>query len=106
MFKRIIALNLLILFCSCAKNKVLDNSDTSFNIGADSTLDIITWNIENFPKQDNSTINYLEKLIDSMNVDVIALQEIGSDAYFFDLINKLEGWSGDKTSGTYGLAYL
>ena len=106
MSKTIIALNLLMIFCSCAKNKTLDYSDLSINIGADTTLDIITWNIENFPKQDNITINYLEKLIDSMNVDVIALQEIGSDSYFLDLINKLEGWSGDKTSGTYGLAYL
>ncbi|SVD34199.1 uncharacterized protein METZ01_LOCUS387053, partial [marine metagenome] len=45
-------------------------------------------------------------MIDSINVDIIAMQEIGSEAYFISLINKLEGWEGHRTSGTYGLAYL
>ena len=37
-------------------------------------------------------------IIQELNVDVIALQEIGSDGYFENLINQLEGWSGHKAN--------
>ena len=101
-----IVLSLLMIFYSCAKNKVINSSELSINMGTDSTLDIVTWNIEYFPKQNDITIDYLVELIDSMNVDIIAMQEIGSESYFVNLINKLDGWSGQRNGGTYGLAYL
>ena len=36
------------------------NANLAF--GTDETLDIITWNVQNFPKH-NSTLNYLLQLI-------------------------------------------
>jgi len=106
MVKLMIVLSLLMIFYSCAKNKVINSSELSINMGTDSTLDIVTWNIEYFPKQNDITIDYLVELIDSMNVDIIAMQEIGSESSFASLINKLDGWSGKRSGGGYGLAYL
>ena len=36
----------------------------------------------------------------------MALQEIGSQSYFNNLVNSLTGWDGERTSGSYGLAYV
>ena len=85
---------LLLVFSSCAKNKNIITSDNSIQFGTESTLDVITWNIENFPKQNDITIDYLVKLINSMNVDIIALQEIESETDFQFLINSLENYDG------------
>jgi len=85
---------LLLVFSSCAENKNIITSDNSIQFGTESTLDVITWNIENFPKQNDITIDYLVKLINSMNVDIIALQEIESETDFQFLINSLENYDG------------
>jgi len=77
--------------------------------GTDSTLDIITWNIEQFPKQGESTIEYLVEIIQSSEIDIIALQEINSETDFNNLVNELDGWSGyraNSASGNIDLAYL
>ena len=90
---RIFIVTVLIIFInSCAENKNIFTSGNSIQIGTESTLDVITWNIENFPKQNDITIDYLVKLINSMNVDIIALQEIESETDFQFLINSLENF--------------
>ena len=92
--RRIIVLSLLFVLHSCAEDKNIFTSDNSIQLGTESTLDIITWNIEKFPKQNTVTIDYLVKLINSMNVDIIALQEIESETDFQILINSLENYDG------------
>ena len=107
MYRGIILLCFLMVIFSCAKNKVIDSSGPSINIGTDSNLDIITWNIERFPKQGEITVERLLKIIDSMDVDIIAMQEIwgsGASSGFDNLKNKLDGWGGYRKSS--GLAYL
>ncbi len=107
MFRVIILLFFLMAIFSCARNKVIDSSGPSFNIGTDSNLDIITWNIERFPKQGEITVEHLLEIIDSMDVDIIAMQEIwgsGASNSFDNLKNKLDGWDGYRKSS--GLAYL
>jgi hypothetical protein len=42
------------------------------NLGSDATLDIMTWNIEHFPKA-AETIGYVADFIQASNLDVIAL---------------------------------
>jgi endonuclease/exonuclease/phosphatase family metal-dependent hydrolase len=52
-------------------------------------------------------VSYLAELIDSMNVDIIAMQEIwgdGASGSFENLKTKLDGWDGHRKSS--GLAYL
>ena len=76
-------------------------------IGSAQSLDVITWNIENFPKN-NNTIQYVEDIIESGNVDIIALQEIEDQNDFGTLINNLDNWVGYRYSNSnYGeLSYL
>ena len=59
------------------------------NLGTPSTLDIVTWNIEHFPKQVEAQ-NYVADFINKSDLDVFALQEIGNDeGGFNDLIANL-----------------
>jgi len=102
----IIGALLLLVFNSCAENKNIITSGNSIQFGTESTLDIVTWNIEHYPKN-NLTVSYLAELIDSMNVDIIAMQEIwgdGASVSFENLKTKLDGWDGSRKSS--GLAYL
>ena len=100
----LIVVILAILFISCAEDKgtdpfvEIDSSFSSINIGTDSTFDIITWNIENFPKQNGSTVDYLAELIPLLDVDIIALQEIRSATDFQNLINSLDNYDGILTN--------
>ena len=105
----IIAALLLFQLYSCAENKKnIFIPYNSIQLGTESTLDIITWNIESFPKQGDTTVDYIVKLIDSMHVDIIALQEIGNKTDLNNLVGKLEGWTSGYSSDSYGygLAYL
>ena len=107
---------LLLLFLSCSeKSDLIFNPDnglfnSSLNFkGTDKTLDIITWNIENYPKND-LTNTYISQIIDSLDVDIIALQEIADNVSFNNLVNSLEGWSGYRSGGSNSdyqeLAYI
>jgi endonuclease/exonuclease/phosphatase family metal-dependent hydrolase len=77
-------------------------------IGQTESLDVVTWNIENFPKS-NQTINYLTNIINDINVDIIALQEIENQVSFEQLENNLFGsWVGYRSENSnWGeLSYL
>ena len=70
------------------------------------TLDVVTWNIENFPKT-GTTTELLAEMIATMDVDLIAVQEITSLTAFNNLIAALPGWQGQLTSsGSQRLGYL
>ena len=99
---------LVILFISgCAFiDRDYPDHDNKFH-GTDETLDIVSWNIENFPKID-STIELLAPIIDSLNVDIIALQEITSSNSLNELTNQLSNWEAIIGPSHYGQrnAYL
>ena len=79
--------------------------DLSF--GTDSTLDVVTWNIEWFPKNGQTTIEYVAEIIQAIDADIYALQEIGN---VNDLLNMTDGINGYDAliTGTWdtALAYL
>ena len=79
-------------------------SQTYPEFGSSETLDIITWNIENFPKH-NYTVDYVIEVVEQINVDIIALQEISGSSDFMSIIPNLDGWNGMYASWP-GLAYL
>ncbi|KQC11651.1 MAG: hypothetical protein APR54_10690 [Candidatus Cloacimonas sp. SDB] len=77
--------------------------------GMDETLEIMTWNVQNFPKNDLITVSYMVEIIQNLDIDIIALQEIESYSYFTELLDYLEGWDGYKAnSASYNidLAYI
>ncbi len=99
-----------ILLFSCADNIAPLNNTSSLNIKGDiSTLNIVTWNIENFPKND-LTPDYVQTIVDSMNVDIIALQEIRNLTSLNNIAYNLgDNWVAYRSPGSssYGnLAFL
>jgi len=90
---------LLFLLSSCADDNI-NNSNTDelsedeLIFGASNNLNIVTWNVEHFPKSD-LTIQYLKQAILSMKVDILVLQEIENSIYFNQLVDELGGsWVG------------
>ena len=98
---------MLMLFTGCAKemiNGVDKNYNPTMNFGSDSTFEVITWNIENFAKKGNVTVDSLVSFINLLNPDVLCLQEIESAHYFQKLVNQLENYSGHReNSASYNL---
>ena len=75
--------------------------------GSDSTLDVITWNIEHFPKNGQITINYVSQIIEALDVDVLAIQEVTDNTYLNQLVESLAGWDGVYAYNQYAaLAYV
>ena len=119
---KIISVLICGLFMSCSKDggalfiPELPLFKNSLNFkGTNETLDIITWNIENFPLE-NITQSYVLEIIDSMDVDIIALQEIKGANEFNNLLSILndKNWVGFRSGNNLGsydnnyqeLAYL
>jgi endonuclease/exonuclease/phosphatase family metal-dependent hydrolase len=69
-------------------------------IGTDDTLDLATWNIEHFPKT-TGTPELLADLIRSLDLDLVALQEITSEAAFDDVLARLPDHEGILSTHTY-----
>jgi exonuclease III len=79
----------------------------NLNFGTNTTLEVVTWNIEQFPKEGQSTIEYVKAMITEMDVDVIALQEITEVSMFNQMLQNLDGYSGYVVPGGYtNLAYI
>ena len=76
-------------------------------IPADGSLDIVTWNIEHFPKESN-TPSLVAEMIQSMNADVVAVQEIESLTAFNQVVTTLgDGWSGKLyLNGSLGQGFI
>lgn len=77
--------------------------------GTDSTLEIVTWNLENFAKNGDVTADYVAQAVAALDVDVVAMQEIESDAQFRAVDEALTDWTGYKASSAYAdldLAFL
>ena len=82
-----------------------DFDDLSF--GTDNTLDVITWNIEWFPKNGQTTVNYVTEIIEALDVDVLAIQELDNTALFDQMMNNLTDYVGYYESAWFaGLAYI
>ena len=60
---------IILFLLSCSEEHPM----TEVQFGSDATLDIITWNIENFPKE-STTLEYVQDLILSLDPDIVALQ--------------------------------
>lgn len=57
------------------------------------SLDVVTWNIENFPMTSNSTAEVIE-IIKSLNADIYAIQEIDEIIAFNTVVSSLAGYEG------------
>lgn len=71
-----------------------DSFDECVTTVSNQTLEVVTWNIENFP-MNAATQDLVVDIIEDMDADVIAIQEITSLSDFSDLLGELSGWSGN-----------
>jgi len=75
--------------------------------GDESSLDIATWNIEWFPKNDQVTVNYVTEIIELLDLDILAIQELDDTTMFDQMLENLPLYSGYYQSSWFaGLAYI
>ncbi len=75
--------------------------------GTESALEIATWNIEWFPKAGETTINAVSDVIEAIEMDVWAIQEIDDTTAFTSMVNELEGYEYILMDGWFGgLVYV
>ncbi|NOX37818.1 MAG: hypothetical protein GXO78_09815 [Calditrichaeota bacterium] len=73
--------------------------------GSDQTFEIATWNIQNFPKAGENTLKLLAEIIQSLNIDVYAVQEIQDTVAFRQLLQRLPDYEGIYSADTYSSWY-
>ncbi|MFN1834377.1 DUF5689 domain-containing protein [Balneola sp. MJW-20] len=83
-------------------------------ISKDQTLEVVTWNIEwfgsaaNDPADDNLQLQNVKTVINTIDADIYAFQEISNSSLFQQLISELDGYGGFQAnfSQTQKTAYL
>ena len=76
------------------------------DFGSESTFDIISWNIELFPKHRHST-DIVEKVLSALKADVYALQEIKDTSLLKEIVARIPGYKCIFQSNNYsGLVYV
>ena len=114
-YKKIFLLFIAIalVLASCRKPPTTGNMGPDFSecltAGTVNTFDIVTLNAELYPRQGEETARVLADLVQQMNADIIALQEISSEEEFNKLVDRLIGWEGAYypiNNSIWNLAYL
>ncbi len=67
--------------------------------GDDSSFDLVTWNLQTFPKN-SQTPHYLAKALSALDPDVAALQEIEDPTAFQAVLDELDGYTGHLAPGS------
>ena len=62
--------------------------------GTAETLDIVTFNVETFPINGYTSIVTLASLLNAIDADVYALQEVASESGFNQLVGLMPGYTG------------
>lgn len=75
-------------------------TDVIAAVGSETTLEIATWNIRNFPER-AETARLVADVISSLDVDVIVVEEIASDAAWNELLQRLRGHHGVLSTHRY-----
>jgi endonuclease/exonuclease/phosphatase family metal-dependent hydrolase len=80
----------LLLLLSTVSINAQSLSDLSF--GTNNTFEIMTWNIEEFPKNGATTVNHVKAVLEALQVDVICFQEIEDSTELKRIADNLEGY--------------
>lgn len=99
-------ISLFFFFISTACTSRITDPDETDNsivkpVGNNDYFEIATWNLENFPKSNQLTINTVKQLIRDVKVDLFAVQEIGDVSAFNTLMDSLPGWKSILSSDVY-----
>ena len=97
-FNRFLLIVVLLLFSTSIYAQSLSNLD----FGNDNTFDVITWNLESFPKLDGTTENYVSDIIVELESEIIGFQEINNISAFNTMMASTLGYSGYVLNANYG----
>lgn len=101
--KKFLLIIIILILCT----KLFSQNFEILDFGTDSSLEIMSWNIENFPKNGEPTIEYVSEVIKNLDVDVIAIQEISDSEPFYQLLNLLDDYDGTIESQWFaGLGFI
>jgi exonuclease III len=75
--------------------------------GTDQTFEVVTWNIENFPKNEPATLQYVLAIVEALDADIIAIQEVQDYQVLEDLDTFLDDYTVYSQSiDREGLAFI
>ncbi len=100
--------NLTILFLFVS-SFIFSQGLSDLVFGGEGSFEVVTWNLQFFPKNNQTTIDSTKLSMLALNADVYALQEINDVDAFQDLANSLEDYMGYIIPNNYNnlkLAYL
>jgi len=75
-----------------------ENPFAALAVGTDSTLEVMTWNLEHFAKNGATTSRAVTLALEALDADIVGLQEIGNAMRFQEVVDGLEGWDGYRAS--------
>ena len=79
----------------------------NLDISSDEGLEILTWNIEWFPKRGSTTVGYVKDIIEGISADMYAIQEIDDTTVFKNMVNQIDGYHYIMMDGWFGgLVYV
>ena len=95
----------ILISCLFAIIVAQDLEDLSF--GDEHSLDIATWNIEWFPKNNQITVDYVIEIVNLLEFDILGIQELDDTTMFNEMLDSLPSYSGYYESSWFaGLAYI
>ncbi|MEC7646318.1 MAG: endonuclease/exonuclease/phosphatase family protein [Bacteroidota bacterium] len=78
----------------------------NLSFGSDTTFEIVSWNIEWFPKN-NNTANYVQTILTNLESDIYALQEISDTSLLKTVVANIGNYECHFNSAYYGgLTYV
>ena len=96
----------IIFIILISSQTLLSQTFNNLQFGTDSTFDIISWNIEWFPKN-NNTAGEVQEILTELNADIYALQEIEDTTLLKQVVSNIPGYECYFKSTYYGgLAYV
>ena len=91
---------IILLFLPCILFSQIDFSNQN-------SFDIVSWNLEWFPKQGSTTVDSVKQIIEVINAEIIGVQEISNVSNFNQLVNKLDSYNGYCTNtSNLNLGYI
>ena len=97
----------LLIFLITLSPQLFAQSLKDLSFGTDASFDLITWNVEWFPKNGQSTVDSVRQIIQALDVDVLALQEISDTVLLKQMVDSLDGYETYFESSWFaGLAYI
>ena len=98
---------LLVLFQLVGCLTLTAQSIPDLSFGTEATLDIMTWNLEQFPKNGETTLTNVKAIIEALDVDIVAVQEVTDINAFNQMVNNMGAYEGYLESSYFaGLAYI